>query len=276
MISNVESIDKLTEDICNCFDIVPEYLQERIMDMAEEASKQKDYTSSFFELSERFISEYTSEKINEVFLCHLTRSIDCPTVLMPLQALLTTDNSFSSFLKEHCLEFRKEGNCIGMWYKGRHIPRKQLYDSTRFENDHVRLAGRLGYVGEKDYCVNGFAFAIDLENSTDGYYQNLMDGPELLQDLDDFLGTNLSEEYRKRTKYYLALAKVPLKDIIFDDRPDLNIEGDRTNAFLTVCFEFLLSWYSRTRWSQYLHNEIIRINDYSSVCVDHYIELPSR
>lgn len=89
-------------------------------------------------------------------------------------------------------------------------------------------------------------------------------------------GTIVLETIYKRSKLYYAVAKVPLNSIIFDQRQDFNIDGDRTKIYLSICFEFLLSWYTKSRWTSILHNEMIRMNDYESIEIDHYIELPNQ
>lgn len=274
MMINVESVDRMIDDICEMLDIVPEYLMEQLLKISESASEADDYCGAFLGLSELFIQEHTSEKIENIYFCHLTRSIDKPSGILPIQALLTTENSFSLFLKEYSLRFFLEDEQLVMEYQGKRISPLKLYDPDRFENKHVRLAGRLGYIGVKDYCVNGFVHAIDPEKSTDGYYRLLMHGPEILQDLDEFLHTNMCMEYIKRSKFYYAVSKVPLSNVIFDQRQDFNVEGDRTKIYLSICFEFLLSWYTKTRWTSILHNEMIRMNDYETIVIDHYIELP--
>ena len=273
MVINVECIDRMIDDICDYLDIVPEYLQERILDIWDASIEDKFFDSNkFYKLSASFVSEYSDEKIEEVCLCHLTRCIGQPSVLLPLCKLLTTDNLFSNFLKERNVEFYSKNKNIVMVYKGKPIPPIELYDPDSVDNKHTRLAGRLGWCGEKDYCVNGFLFGIDLKNSTDSYYHTLMDGPELLQDIDSFLNTNLCQEYKKCSKYYLAIAKVPLNKIIYDD--GLNNGRDRTKQYLAHCFQFLLSWYTGDfQWSKNLYNVMIRMNDFEFVNVDHYLEL---
>lgn len=272
MIIRVESVETMIDDICDFLDIVPEYLKERIIDIADEAASEDDYSQSFLRLSEEFISENTGESISEVYFCHLTRSIDRPSILLPLKTLLTTNNSFTDFLKEHSLEFEVENSELVMKYNGNPVPRDRVYDRKKWDNNHARLAGRLGWLGEKDFCVNGFLHVVEPEKSTDVYFRYLMDGPELLRDLDAFFHTNMCGEYCKKSKYYCAIAKVKLHDVIFDERSDLNVQGDRTKKYLSLCFEFLLSWYNQTKWSNILHNERLRLDDYSSLAVDHYIE----
>ena len=78
MVIGVESVEKMIDDICDFLDIVPEYLKERIVDIADKSASEEDYSQAFLRLSEEFISENTGESINEVYFCHLTRSIDKP------------------------------------------------------------------------------------------------------------------------------------------------------------------------------------------------------
>ena len=59
MIIGVESVEKMIDDICDFLDIVPEYLEERIVDIADKAASEDDYSQAFLRLSEEFISENT-------------------------------------------------------------------------------------------------------------------------------------------------------------------------------------------------------------------------
>lgn len=255
----------MIEDICDYLDIVPEYLREKIEDMGDKAIVDDMFNcSKFVDLSERFIAEHNNDPLDEVYLCHLARSIDVPKILLPLPDLLTTKNSFSDFLQKHNIQFAYDENRFEMYYKGRKVS-----DFSRAP----RLKIRLGHYDEPDFCVNGFAFAIEPKISTDGYYDRLFKGPELLQDIDDCLDKTLSKDFRKISNYYLVIVKVPLSDIIFDEREDLNVPGDRTKMYLSACFEFLLAWYSKGNYCCYLHNEKLRLSDYTSIEVDHCIKL---
>ena len=64
MVIGVESIEKMIDDICDFLDIVPEYLEERIVDIADKSASEEDYSQAFLRLSEEFISENTGESIN--------------------------------------------------------------------------------------------------------------------------------------------------------------------------------------------------------------------
>ena len=69
-------------------------------------------------------------------------------------------------------------------------------------------------MGEADFCVNGFAFWPDIEKTSDGYYAALQRGPEVIENMERFLGNNMLDEYRRKTNYYGIVFKVPLSEIV--------------------------------------------------------------
>lgn len=275
MIIRVENTDEMISDICEYLDVVPEFLEESIIKIGNSSFDNGIFNEDlFFSQSERFIVENNSQQLDGMFLCHLTRSIDCPQVLFPLRTLLTTSNSFSSFVKENGIVFLSNDSKLQMRFHGEIVPETALYNPMSIGNKHIRLAKRLGLLGTGDFCVNGFAFAIAPDRSTDNYYQRLMRGPELLQDIDKLLSTNLSDLYCKKTKYYFALAQVPLNSVIVDANNGSSEYSFSTEKYLSRCFEFLLEWYLKDAYSLFF-NPMIRMNDSSPVAVDYYIELSS-
>ena len=273
MMINVENPTFMIKDICNVLNITEEKLKDSINSFSKAAQTEYWFDVEIFnKQSERFLNTLSAVSFEKIYFCHLTRSIATPDVLLPIQDLLTSQNDFSTFLKNHNLLFKKVDNKLSMIYDGRVIPEKEIYDSQRFENNHNRLAGRLGFCGEADYCVNGFAFAYNPKKSTNGYYNLLNRGPELLQDLDELLGTHLCDDYCKSSKYYYAICKVPLQQVIFDGREDLNSSLNRTKSYLSSCFEFLAEWYSLEEDGS-LSNLVLRMDDYTSIKVDHYFEV---
>lgn len=273
MIINVENPVHMINDICAFLNISEDILKDSIDNFFESAKTDLWYDMEIFnKLSEQFVDMHFTEPLEKIFFCHLTRSIATPEILMPVYELLTSTNDYSEFLNENGLFFEKYNNRLSMIYKGRRVLENEIYDSNRFENNHNRLAGRLGFCGEPDYCINGFTFAINPEYSTDGYYYSLKRSPELLQDIDSFLDTNLCEEFFKISKYYFAICEVPLQKVIFDGRDDLNSCLNRTKSYLSLCFEFLASWY-RHESDSILPNTMLRMDDYTKIKVDHYIEL---
>lgn len=269
MIINIENIDQMQKDLSNILNITQEELKKTILRFDEQSRKGCIFDEDkFIELSEKFITTKKKFDITEIYICHLTRHIGEPEKLFPLQQLLTEENEFSKFLEGYDIRFNIEDNHILINHKGKEIDKKNIYDKDSYENEYARLATRLGYIGQADYCVNGFLFAIDIKNSTDIYYMYLMQGPELLQDLDDFFLTNMHEVYKTKSKYYASIIKVPLQEIIFDGRANFNVSSNKDIKYIILCFMFLQDYYINAKVS---YNEAVRLGDYESVKVDHNI-----
>lgn len=111
-----------------------------------------------------------------------------------------------------------------VFYHKRHlITPQQLLSSGH----HQLLAKRLGYLGEADFCINGFTFWPDIEKTTDGYYNDLDFGPEVIGCIGRYIGNELWREYRKKTKYYGVVFKVPVNEIIFDGVDGIETQEDK-------------------------------------------------
>jgi hypothetical protein len=175
-IENIENIEKMIDDLCNILDITPKLLKDTILTFANECIEGIMYHEDrFIELAEEFVKNNQKIHINEIYVCHLTRHIGEPKELLPLKELLTGKNKLTHFLEKNGVTFSKKISCISMSYKGKEIDIKDLYDDDTCENEHVRLAGRLGCCGEADYCVNGYTFAIEPEESMDWRCQGFVD-----------------------------------------------------------------------------------------------------
>lgn len=262
---NVESPEQMINDICNYLNLDPERLKAKIDEIALEATiGEMIDDQKFFELSEHFVTECDITPIDEVYFCHLTRSIDTPGTLLPLSYLLTTGNSFSDFLHDCGIEFSNNDEKLEMHYEGRLI--------TDFSSA-PHLEYRLGHCEESDFCINGYAFAIEPEKSAHDYFFMLKNGPELLQEIDTLLDTDFSDEYKRLSRYYIAISKVPLGNIIFDQIAEFNVEDNRTQKYLALCFRFLVSWYDMRDYQYTMFNEMLRVDDHAMMRVDHYVNL---
>lgn len=269
MIINIENISEMVWDLSCMFGISPVTLINTVQEFRRESSSGICYyEDKFIKLSEEFVKKHQKKHIKEVYVAHLTRHIESPKELKPLIKLLNEENEFTHFLRNNQVTFTNCEDYISMNYKGKKVETKELYDENTTENEHCRLAGRLGCCGIPDYCINGFAFAIKPELSTDGYYEYLSEGPELLQDLDNFLNTNLCKKYKEKSKYYISIFKVKLEDIIFDNITSFNGSINKEINYLILCFMFLSSYYCD---SSSVFNEVIRLNDFQTVEVDHNI-----
>ena len=226
----------------------------------------------FFDLSSNFISKNNNGKIEEVYLCHLIRSIDCPEQLYPLHEVLTTKNALSDFLSEKGFSFKTLGQKIKLVHNGREYSESELGTPLEDNNYHGHLAVRFGYENEADYCLNGFLFAINPEKSTDGYYDLLKHGPEILQDLDRYFDTNLSSQFYELSNYYFALMRVQLNQIIFGKNEEQRISHDRTKLFLNYCFQaiYKLIYVDKNGG---ITNPMIRLDDFDFATVESYLKI---
>ena len=194
--------------------------------MYMECSGSEDYyfdDAKFFDLSSDFISKNNDDEIEEVYLCHLIRSIDRPDKLYPLHEVLTTQNSFSDFLRQEGFCFKISDQKIHLIFDGKEYSEIELGTPVEDKNYYGHLAVRFGYDDDPDYCLNGFLFAINPERSTDGYYDLLKRGPEVLQDIDKLFDTNLSSTFYKISNYYFALIRVDLNQIMVP----VHVSGDQ-------------------------------------------------
>lgn len=226
----------------------------------------------FFDLSSNFISKNNNGKIEEVYLCHLIRSIDCPEQLYPLHEVLTTKNALSDFLSEKGFSFKTLGQKIKLVHNGREYSESELGTPLEDNNYHGHLAVRFGYENEADYCLNGFLFAINPEKSTDGYYDLLKHGPEILQDLDRYFDTNLSSQFYELSNYYFALMRVQLNQIIFGKNEEQRISHDRTKLFLNYCFQAIYKLIYVDKNGE-ITNPMIRLDDFDFATVESYLKI---
>lgn len=274
-IIRVDTLENLINDLCSFLRVSQIELCNKIFEMYSECQESEHYyfdDEKFFDLSCDFISKNNNEKIEEVYLCHLIRSIDCPEQLYPLHEVLTTKNALSDFLSEKGFSFKTLGQKIKLVHNGREYSESELGTPLEDNNYHGHLAVRFGYGFEPDFCLNGFLFAINPQKSTDGYYYTLKRGPEILQDLDRYFGTNLSSQFYELSNYYFALMRVRLNKIIFDEKQYTRISHDRTKLFLDLCFQAIYNLLYIDKNSG-ITNPMIRLTDAESAIVETYIQI---
>ncbi len=199
-----------------------------------------------------------------MYVYHLGRHIVQPEELWPLRELLTTENELSRFLKKNRIHFMLREDDLEFYYGNRLILPEQILQSGQF---HL-LAKRLGYLGEADYCVNGFAFWPNIDKTSEGYFQDLQRGPEILENLGRFIGKDLWRDYKKQSKYYGIVFKVPMLEIIFDGIDGLFTKAERTRFFIKNALFYLNDYYRNCIGGS---NIMLRVSDTKKVVVDHCI-----
>lgn len=214
---------------------------------------------------DKLISEYADlHRLDEVYIYHLGRHMVEPKELLPLNELFLSENNFSEFLKEHEIVIDEQNGKLRFFYKGKQITSEEILASGHF---HL-LAKRLGYLGEADFCVNGFAFWPNIEKTSDGYFHDLQRGPEIIENIGRFIGKDFWREFKEKSKYYGVVFKVPVKEVIFDGRDDTDTKEEKARCLIKYALYYLNDYYNVSIGG---NNLMLRIADNKKVEVDHCI-----
>lgn len=267
MIIRTETYKDLEEDIatiCNCKE---KAILEKIGDFHKQCVDgfNTDW-DKLYDLVELFVeSNANLHLVDEVYIYHLARHLSEPTELLPLKELLLTKNVFSNFLVENNVVFKNQDEHLEFYYKDCLIAPQQL-----LERKHQGLlARRLGYSDEGDFCINGFTFWPDIEETSDGYYRDLQFGPEFLGCIERYLGVDLCQKFREKSRYYGVVFKVPIDEVIFDGVDDVETQEEKVRYLIKYSLLTLQGCYFHQPSSS--NNPMLRIRDDSKVKVDHCI-----
>lgn len=266
MIVRTETYKDMEKDIATLMDVDEMFLYETMHDISEKClcGFHSDW-DKYESLIDDFITEYADlDIIDEIYVYHLSRHIVQPKELWPLRELLITENEFSDFLKKNKIHFMLREDNLEFYYDNRLISPEQILQSGHF---HL-LAKRLGYLGEADYCVNGFSFWPNIDKTSEGYFQDLQRGPEILENLGRFIGKDLWRDYKKQSKYYGIVFKVPMLEIIYDGIDGLFTKEERAGFFIKKALFYLNDCYRNCPGG---NNLMLRVSDTKKVVVDHCI-----
>lgn len=267
MIIRTETYRGLEEDIatiCNCKEID---IFEKMGDFHKQCVDgfNTDW-DKLYDLVEHFVEGNVNQfLVDEVYIYHLARHISEPTELLPLRELLLTKNVFSNFLAENNVVFKDQDGQLEFYYKNFLITPKQLLE----KKNQKLLARRLGYLAEADFCINGFTFWPDIEETSDGYYRDLQFGPEFLGCIGRYLGLDLCQKFREKSRYYGVVFKVPIDEVVFDNMNDVETQEEKVQYLIKCSLLTLLGLYFHQPLSS--NNPMLRIRDDSKVKVEHCI-----
>ena len=267
MIIRTETYRDLEEDIAVICDCVEEFIYEKLCAFDNKCINGVDSDwDKFNELINQFVEGNANlSLVDEVYVYHLARYFSEPTELLPLNELLLTKNIFSDFLANNEIVFENQDGQLALYYKKHLITPQQLLSSG---NSHL-LAKRLGYLGKADFCINGFTFWPDIEKTSHSYYRDLQLGPEVVGCIERYLGIDLCSEYREKSHYYGAVFRMPLDEIIFDDKDGIETRDDKAKCLIKYALLTLHGYYFHCPSRG--NNPALRIADDSKVMVDHCI-----
>lgn len=272
MILRTDTYRNLEEDLATVMDTVEMYIYEQICDFDKKYIVPNGPGSdwdAFYEAVEKLINDNANiEMIDEVYVYHLSRLFDKTEQLFPLKHLLINQTPLSDFLAEYGIRFETSSNMLmDFYYKGKLITPEEILSSGH----HHLLAKRLGYLGEPDYCVNGFGFWPDIKKTSDGYFDDIQRSPEIIRSLDYFLKTDMWRDYKAKTKYYGVVFRTSVDDIIFDGKNNCDRHGDKVRCLLKYALLTMHGCYFN--YASSTNNPILRIEDGKSAMIDHYIEI---
>lgn len=266
MILRTETYRDLEEDLATIMGIDELFLYQRLSEISRDCL---DGFNSDWDKYEKqidsLISEYADlNVIDEVYIYHLGRHMVEPKELFPLKEVLLSENKLSRFLKEHDIVFNEQNGQLRFFYNGREITTEDILAKEHF---HL-FARRLGHLGEADFCVNGFSFWPNIEKTSDGYFQDLQRGPEIIENIGRFIGKDIWREFKEQSKYYGIVFIVPVEEVIFDGRNDTRTKEEKVKCLIKYALYYLNDFYNGSICG---NNLMLRIADNKTVGVDHCI-----
>jgi len=266
MILRTETYRELEEDLAKIMGIEELVLYQRLSEVSRECLDGFNSDWDKYEKQiDNLISEYADlSVIDEIYIYHLGRHVVEPVKLFPLKEVLLSENNVSEFLKERDIVFDEQNGRLRFFYKGKEITKEDILAKEHF---HL-FAKRLGYLGEADFCVNGFSFWPNIEKTSDGYFYDLQRGPEIIENIGRFIGKDLWREFKAQSKYYGIVFKVPIEDAIFDGRNDTKTKEEKVKCLIKYALYYLNDFYNGSVGG---NNLMLRIADNKTVQVDHCI-----
>ena len=251
----VDTIDDIIQGVSGALDICEEDLFEWINKYGDDSEAIEEFV----------LKNYSKDnRIEKIYFCHLSKMLEPPSALIPLNELLLNESLLSNFLKERGILFFRDTVGIAIKYKGK------VWNSNNLKTGNGLLERRLGYGASLDYQPCGFLFAVGIEKEENDYFERLKEGAEFLQCLDSLLGTKLAMLFAKKAKYYMIECVVSIKNahFLFGSTNYKSIE-EKERAYLCECIKYIFSY----KFNSKLRNPIIELRNVQSVQVYKYREI---
>lgn len=217
------------------------------------------------------ISEHIGKELpDEILFFHFARRLngtENDVLGRNLADLLTTQNAFSNFLKEHKLEFYMGDQHIETTYKGVVVDWDKCWNGN---SSYMKV--RLGYFkGREDYCFNGFAFKDRIYKNN--YARSLYGVPEFIGQLVECLGCRkVKQDFMENSTYYCYEYKIPIDRVMFDDHDNYSL--NQKQMYLIRCvLDRLVDYQTSDPRYRFDHdNPILRVGDNDTLPADLFIK----
>lgn len=219
---------------------------------------------------EDFLADYDiNETLEYIQMFHLSRRLNGTDLKANnnLKRLLIEQSPLSDFFRKYEIIFKLNQNHIDMYYKG---DLQILDDEFQYHNGNVSyIKSRLGYYQNQDYCVNGFAFRLYLEENY--YYSALSWSPEFIGNIERLLDIHgMQNDYIENSKYYCIEYLIPMSDVIFDLSYPPTTAQEKTVEFLRKA---ILRLYDEWLGSSFVCDEnlVLRLDDNADIMPEWYV-----
>ena len=258
---DTHSKETMEHSICDYLSISIHELNFMLEKASRAASESTFFNCVTFDgIINEFIIQHLPEKqIDEILFFHLGRRLNDAQKNYDgnnLFNLLTTENVFSSFLKDHKVTFIPKDGHLQIYYKNELVSLDKTY-----ETNVPYLRSRLGYnKGREDYCFNGFAFKDILYKNS--YARELYDVPEFIGVLATFLNKDkIGTDYFKNSKYYCYEYCLPIENVLFDNDEKMSLESKKIYIVNQVLHRLHYYLYSDITYMNDDDNPVLRLKD---------------
>ena len=266
----------MLHDICRYYQLTEREFWRTLYEITikpEESSNEDELLTKFNK-----ITNTPKDKITELYFYHLSRRLNScdDNETNNLMQLIEQKTGIISFLEEFNIKFNVDDDCkhVSIEYQGKTLSEEKFNDpECKIMFGHITDRLDKSFT-TTDVCINGFAL-MDLIQNND-YYSMLKNGPELLIYLSKCLDNeNLIKQFKKNSKYYCYIYKIPIKKAIFDKNENFTITQKRKCLIANILIR--LNEYMRTNRKNYnnisdISNPILRLKDTDNINKNYYID----
>lgn len=252
IILDTRSIDRIYESLSKLLNTSKENIKSVIdnIDIKTESYKYADEFRDYFKLDGNFYFPYVT--IHH-FTSRLCKDYELNFKIDNLENTLLSENSFTKFLKENNLEFKKENGRINVYYKSK----LKYFDNEEITQNYLYYTGmaiKKRLYSLEDSCINGFLFN---EIPKDSIYDFLLYIPEILDNILSYIGdTEIKDKYIENSVGLSATILVNIDNLTIDGCSKSDLKEYKSSMLLSYIIEYLKEFSCGT-----YTNPIIRLDD---------------